>query len=87
MYNCQPKLSKKQSTIGYINSCDDKYCMIALVDAYKIFDSNQHCILCLGDAACGIMTMANGTYCMLDPHSCDVMGFKNDKGEALLLYF
>ena len=32
---------EKQSTIDYINRCDDEYCMTALADAYRIFDNNQ----------------------------------------------
>ena len=35
-----------QSTIGYMNRFDDEYCMIALTDAYRIFNSNQHAFLC-----------------------------------------
>ena len=52
--------------------------MITLADEYRIFDNNQHSILCLSDAACSIMTMAAGTYYMFNPHSCDVMEFQND---------
>ena len=87
MYNCKFKVYEKQSTIGYINWCNDKYCMIALADAYRILDNNQHCILCLGDAACTISTVANGTYYMFHTHSCDVMEFQNDMGTAVFLYF
>ena len=84
--NYQFKVYEKQSTIGFKYRCDDEYCLIALADTYRIFDS-QHCILCISDAACAIMTVASGTYYMLDPHSHDVMGFQNDKGAAVLLFF
>ena len=87
MYNYQLKESEKQSAIGYINKCNDKYCMIALTDVCRIFDNNQHCISCLDDDACATMTMANGTYYMVDPHSHDVKGCQNDKGASVLLYF
>ena len=61
--------------------------MIALADAYRIFDNNKHCILCLGDAACAIMTLTNGTYYMYESHSINVIGFQNNKGSAVLLYY
>ena len=49
--------------------------MIALADTYRIFDDNQHYILCLADAACAIMTMANGTYymCVIFPSMREII--------------
>ena len=61
--------------------------MISLADAYGIFDNNQHCILCIGDAACAIITVADGTYYVFDTCSHDVTGFQNDKRAAVLQYF
>ena len=82
-------MSEKQSTVGYINRCDDENCIIALADVYiyRVFDNNQHYTSCLGDASCAIMTMANGTYYRFDSHICDKKGFQNGKGAAILLYF
>ena len=80
MYNLYFKVSEKQSTIGYTNRCDNKYSMTVLADACMIFDDNKHYKLCVGDAACAIMTMANGTYYMFGPHSHDMTGFKKDSG-------
>ena len=51
---------------------------------YVITNSIAYCV---GDAACAIMTLTNGTYYMFDPHTHDVMGFQNDKGAAIILYF
>ena len=39
--------------------------------------------MCLGDAVCAIIVMANGTYSLLDLHSHDIMGFQNDKVAAV----
>ena len=77
-------VSVKQSTVGCINRCDDEYCRIALDDAYRIFDNNQHCILCIGNPTFAIITMTNVTYYMCDPHSHDVKVFQN-KGAVVLL--
>ena len=61
--------------------------MIVLADTYIIFDNKQHCIVCVGNAACALKTMAKSTYYMFDPHSCDVTWFQNDNGTAVLLHF
>ena len=61
--------------------------MKTLAYLYRIFGNNQHGILCLGDVVCAIMTMANGTYYLFNPHSHGVIGFQDDKGDAVLLYF
>ena len=61
--------------------------MIAFADAYIISVNNQYCIVCAGDAACAITTVANATYYMFDSHSSDVTGLQNDSGAAVLLHF
>ena len=61
--------------------------MIAFADAYRLFDNNQHCIFCVGGAACAVVTKDNGTYYMFNPHGHDMMGLKNYKGAGVLLYF
>ena len=65
MYIHQFKVFKKQSTTGYINRFDDEHCMTALADAYGVCDGSQHYLMCVGDASCAIITMANGTYYIL----------------------
>ena len=80
--------SEKQATMGYMNSCYDVYCMIALADAYRICCICKHCVVwCLGEATCAIMTVANGAYYMFDPYSLDMTGFQNDRQGAILLHF
>ena len=78
-------MSEKKSTLGCICRFENEYCMITLVDVYRIFDNNQHCVLCIGDVAYAIMIVTNGTYYMYDPQSHDVMRFQNGKGATLLL--
>ena len=63
------KVSEKQSTIGYLHRCGDENCVTALADAYRIFDDNQYCILCVDDATCAIVKIANCTYYMFHPQS------------------
>ena len=69
-----------------MNRCNGEYCMMVLADVYRIFYNNNHYKLCLGNAACSIMTMANGTYYIFNQHICDVMRFQNDKEAAVMLY-
>ena len=60
--------------------------MRTFADAYIICDDNQHCIIYVGEVTFITMTMANGTYEIVDLQSHDMTGFQNDSRAVLLLH-
>ena len=51
MYNCQFKVSEKQSAVDYINRCNGEYCMITLADDIEYLTTTSMQIV-LGHCMC-----------------------------------